>query len=143
MAFRFIDRLSDKQVEELCALYQQEWWTLRRCPEDVRRMLAATDFVIALEDAETGELVAFARAISDGVYRAHLFDVIVRPSHRGQGLGRAILDAVTRHPVLSRVEKMYLSCRTELVPLYEKWGFTTELGEDIHVMVRSGDPAVS
>lgn len=137
MAFRLIDRLSDKQVEELHALYQQEWWTNQRRLEDVRRMLAGTGVIIGLEDSETGELVAFARVLTDNVYRAHLFDVIVRDSRRGQGLGKAIVDAVINHPVVGKVEKIILSCRTELVPFYERLGFTTELGSDIHVMVRT------
>jgi len=137
MPVRLIDQLSDKQVEELHALYQREWWTKDRRIEDVRRMLAGTDILIALEDPESGELVAFARVLTDGVYRAHLFDVIVKESHRGQGLGRAIVDAVVAHPVLSSVEKIILSCKPELVPFYERWGFSTELGGDQRFMVRS------
>ncbi len=137
MAFRLIDCLTDRQVEQLHALYQQEWWTNQRRLEDVRRMLAGTGVIIGLEDSETGELVAFARVLTDNVYRAHLFDVIVRDSHRGQGLGKAVVDAVINHPVVGKVEKIILSCRTELVPFYERWGFTTELGADIHVMVRT------
>lgn len=137
MPVRLIDQLSDKQVEELHALYQREWWTKDRRIEDVRRMLAGTDILIALEDPESGELVAFARVLTDGVYRAHLFDVIVKESHRGQGLGRAIVDAVVAHPALSSVEKIILSCKPELVPFYERWGFLTELGGDQRFMVRS------
>ena len=137
MAYRLIDRLTDKQVEELLALYQKEWWTNHRRLEDVRRMLAGTGVIIALEDSETGELVAFARVLTDNVYRAHLFDVIVKESYRGQSLGKIIVDAVVSHPVVGKVEKIILSCRTELVPFYERWGFTTELGPDIHFMVRT------
>jgi GNAT superfamily N-acetyltransferase len=126
MAYRLIDRLTDKQVEELHELYKQEWWTNHRQPEDIRRMLASGGVIIALEDSATGELVAFARVLTDNVYRAHLFDVIVRESHRGQGLGKVIVDAVVSHPVVGKVEKIILSCRTELVPFYERWGFTTD-----------------
>ncbi len=137
MPVRLIERLSDKQVEELHALYQREWWTKDRRIEDVRRMLAGTGLVFAFEDADSGELVAFARVLTDGVYRAHLFDVIVKESHRGQGLGRAILDAVVAHPALSKVEKIILSCKPELLPFYERWGFSTDLGGGQRFMVRS------
>ncbi|MGH9777684.1 MAG: GNAT family N-acetyltransferase [Candidatus Acidiferrales bacterium] len=137
MAVRLIERLNEKQVEELTALYQKEWWTKERRIEDVRRMLAGTDILIALEDTETGELVAFARVLTDGVYRAHLFDVIVKESHRGQGLGRAIVDAVVANPALSSVEKIIPSCKPELVPFYERWGFSTDLGGDQRFLVRS------
>ena len=86
MAARLIERLNEAQVEQLLALYRQEWWTHHRRLDDVRRMLAATGIILALEDSETGELVAFARVLTDNVYRAHLSDVIVKESHRGQGL---------------------------------------------------------
>jgi len=141
MAVRLIDRLSEKQVEELQALYQQAWWSRGRRLEDVRLMLAATDLILALEDADTGELVAFSRVLTDGVYRAHLFDVIVKDSHRGQGLGKAIVEAAMAHPVLGQVEKVALWCRPELVPFYEAWGFTADPWKDIHFMVRSREKA--
>jgi len=80
MPVRLIDRLSDKQVEELHALYAKEWWSQGRKLEDVRRMLAGTSVVFAFVDTESGELAAFCRALTDGVYRAHLFDVIVKES---------------------------------------------------------------
>ena len=128
-------------VEELQALYQQAWWSRGRRLEDVRLMLAATDLILALEDADTGELVAFSRVLTDGVYRAHLFDVIVKDSHRGQGLGKAIVEAAMAHPVLGQVEKVALWCRPELVPFYEAWGFTADPWKDIHFMVRSREKA--
>jgi predicted GNAT family N-acyltransferase len=137
MAVRLIDRLSDKQVEELTALYQKEWWCQGRRLEDVRRMLAAADLVFAFEDADRKELVAFARVLTDTVYRAYLFDVIVKESHRGHGVGRAIVEAVVKHPTLTRIEKLFLWCRPELVPFYEEFGFVIDSNPDIRVMVRS------
>jgi len=137
MAVRLIDRLSDKQVEELTALYQKEWWSQRRKLDDVRRMLAGTDFVFAFEDADSKELVAFARVLTDTVYRAYLFDVIVKESQRGQGLGRAVVEAVVKHPTLATVEKLFLWCRPELVPFYEEFGFVIDSRPNLHIMVRA------
>jgi predicted GNAT family N-acyltransferase len=141
MAVRLIERLSDKQVEELTALYQKEWWSQGRQLDDVRRMLVGTDLVFAFEDTPSGELVAFARVLTDTVYRAYLFDVIVKESHRGQGLGKAIVEAVLKHPSLATIEKLYLWCRPELMPFYEEFGFTIDSREDIHCMVRLRDAA--
>jgi GNAT superfamily N-acetyltransferase len=141
MPVRLIERLSDRQVEELTALYQREWWSQRRTLGDVRRMLAGTDLIFAFEDAPSGELVAFARVLTDTVYRAYLFDVIVKESHRGQGLGRAIVDAVLKHPTLATIEKLYLWCRPELVPFYQEFGFSLDAREDIHCMVRAAHAA--
>ena len=98
-------------------------------------MLAECDLLFAFADGETGELVGFARVLTDFVYRAYLFDVIVKASHRGRGVGEALMEAVVRHPRLQNVDTLELWCRPELVPFYEKWGFGTDLGE-LKVMVR-------
>jgi GNAT superfamily N-acetyltransferase len=47
--------------------------------------------VVGAYDGSTGEMVGFARAISDGVGFAYLADVFVVPEHRGVGLGRRIV----------------------------------------------------
>jgi GNAT superfamily N-acetyltransferase len=113
-----IDRLTEAQAHELVALYQKEWWTKGRELEDVRRMLEQTDIV-----------VAFARGLTDGVYKALIFDVIVADPHRSHGLGRALMDALLEHPRLKRVRHLELYCLPELIPFYRRWGFTDELGE--------------
>lgn len=44
-----------------------------------------------------GELLCFARAISDGVAHAHLADVFVDPRARGAGLGKALVETMIEH----------------------------------------------
>jgi ribosomal protein S18 acetylase RimI-like enzyme len=68
--------------------------------------------------------VAFCRVLTDFVFRATIYDVIVAPPHRGQGLGRRLLDAITTHPRLQNVSVLWLCCEPDRVPFYEKWGFT-------------------
>ena len=136
---RRIDALSARQAEELHALYLEEWWTHRRTVEDVRRMLEGSDVVLGFEDSETGRLVGFARVISDFVYKALVLDVIVATSHRGTGLGAALMDAVIEHPRLTDVAHFELYCRPGLVPFYERWGFSADLGE-LRFMRRGASP---
>lgn len=124
-----LDRLTEAQVHELVALYQEEWWTKGRELEDVRRMLEQTDIVVAFCERESRRLVAFARVLTDGVYKALIFDVIVAGSHRDHGLGRALMDALLEHPGLKTVRHLELYCLPELIPFYRRWGFTDELGE--------------
>lgn len=129
MLFEVTDRLTDAQVGELCALYQNEWWTQERELSDVRRMLDHTDVVVALRETSTGKLAAFARVLTDGVYKALIFDVIVAACYRGQGLGAILMKAIVEHPRLQGVRHLELYCLPELVPFYQKWGFTAELGQ--------------
>lgn len=127
-AFRQIHHLSEAQAQELCDLFQNEFWSRGRTLPDVQEMLKNPGVIVAFEETATGRLAAFARVITDYVYKGLLLDVIVAPDFRGHQLGRALLDAVVSHPALARVGHIELYCLPELVPFYQKWGFTGELG---------------
>lgn len=124
MPVAYTEELTEAQTEDLHALYQREWWTEGRELADVRRMLAGTDEIVAFADGETAELVAFARVITDYVYKAWIYDVIVAPDRRGEGLGRRLLDRLLAHPRLADVRDFELYCQPDLVDFYERWGFT-------------------
>jgi GNAT superfamily N-acetyltransferase len=85
--------------------------------------------VIALVDDERGRLAGFARVVTDFVYKALVLDVIVHREHRSSGLGARLMDEVVDHPRLRGVRHFELYCRPDLVPFYERWGFTNDLGE--------------
>jgi GNAT superfamily N-acetyltransferase len=122
-----IDQLSDAQVLELHQLYEEEWWTKGRAMEDIRRMLRCCDVIVAFAEPD-GRLAAFARVLTDYVYKALVYDVIVARPHRRTGLGRALMEAIVNHPKLRAVPHIELYCLPELVPFYQRWGFTTDLG---------------
>jgi len=136
MSFVIVNQLSSSQIDELLELFRHTYWANDRKRSDVVRMLANTDLVFGLYDEEAGRLCAFARVLSDGVYRAVLFDVVVHPKYQGKGLARELMEAIVSHPSLAKVEKLILYCRPEVVELYKKWGFTEELG-DTRMMMRS------
>src|ERR1700689_2543451 len=48
----------------------------------------------------SGAQVAFARVISDFATIAYVGDVFVLESHRGRGLGKWLMEAITAHPSL-------------------------------------------
>jgi predicted GNAT family N-acyltransferase len=128
MSLQQVETLSESQIVDLHQLYQIEWWTEGRSLGDVRIMLANSDLIIGFVD-ESGKLVAFCRALTDSVFRATLYDVIVAVPTRGVGLGHKLMDTITQHPRLRRVSKIALNCRPEMVPFYEEWGFVVAGGE--------------
>jgi len=128
-----VERLTESQILELHALYQHEWWSRGRTLADMRVMLENTQIVIVLIDEATGRLVAFCRVLSDSVYHATLYDVIVAREYRGAGLGRSLVDAFITHPRLARVPSPRLFCLPEMIPFYEKWGFQP-VGADVTCM---------
>ncbi|MEG3840357.1 GNAT family N-acetyltransferase [Microcoleus sp. herbarium14] len=126
--YRIVETLTENQVSDLMELYKNEFWCDKRNREDVVKMLAATDVIIGLVD-EDDRLIAFTRVITDFVYRATVFDVIVKPTHRKTGLGAKLMDAVVNHPKLQTVETLGLHCLPKMIPFYERWGFTDDVGE--------------
>ncbi|NEU71483.1 GNAT family N-acetyltransferase [Hassallia byssoidea VB512170] len=126
MTYRIVSQLTENQISELLDLYKNEFWSNQRTLEDVVRMLAASDIIIGLVD-ENENLIGFTRVLTDFVYRAIIFDVIIKPTHRNMKLGSKLMDAVINHPQLKSIEWIALCCLPEMIPYYQRWGFTSEL----------------
>jgi GNAT superfamily N-acetyltransferase len=124
---RITHELTAAQVDDLVALYQTAWWSVGRRRADVEVMLRGC-LPCAFLDAD-GRVIAFARALSDGVYKALVFDVIVAEAHRGEGLGERLIDTLLAHPRVARCAHVELYCLPALIPFYERWGFTRDLGD--------------
>jgi GNAT superfamily N-acetyltransferase len=137
-AFASVQALNEAQVRELHALYQGEWWTRGRSLEDVTRMLSGSGPVFALVTEPDAQLAAFARVLTDGVYKALVFDVIVAPAFRNLGLGRQLMEAIVSHPALSVVKHLELYCLPNMVPFYERWGFSTDVSGVAFMRRRGG-----
>lgn len=132
--YRTVSTLTEQQISELTDLYINEFWSQNRTRQDVTKMLAGTDIIIGLVD-ECDRLVGFVRVLTDFVYRAFIFDVVVKPTHRNQSLGTKLLDSVIAHPQLQSVEYLGLYCLPEMMPFYERWGFTSQTG-GLQLMIR-------
>ena len=90
-------------------------------------MLESSNLIFALCDTLNGRLVAFARVLTDGVFKAFIFDVIVAADVRNEGLGRRLIEAIADCPDLKDVRHFELHCLPELVPFYQKMGFSTDV----------------
>jgi GNAT superfamily N-acetyltransferase len=69
-----------------------------------------------------GRQVGFARVISDRATFAYVADVFVLDSHRGRGIGKRIMAAVTSHPELQSLRLWTLFTR-DAHGLYRQVGF--------------------
>lgn len=137
MSYHIVSTLTKPQISELTELYRQEFWSRDRTESGVETMLAHSDIVIGIVDDQE-HLVGFTRVMTDFVYRAVIYDVIVKSSHRQQGLGRKLLDAIVEHPQLKNVEYLGLFCLPEMMPFYEQWNFVNS-GE-LQLMLRLHKP---
>jgi GNAT superfamily N-acetyltransferase len=78
-------------VDALYAFLDAEaYWARWRTRDDVRHQVSTAWRVVGAY-TERSDMVGFARAVSDGRDIVYLADVYVLSDHRGQGLGRALL----------------------------------------------------
>jgi ribosomal protein S18 acetylase RimI-like enzyme len=96
------------------------FWAQDRTIEDLETAIANSNPVVTVWDGQ--RLIGFARATSDGVYRAGIWDVVVNPQYQGFGIGRKLVETVIAHPFVSRVERVYLTT-THKQSFYERIGF--------------------
>jgi ribosomal protein S18 acetylase RimI-like enzyme len=116
----FSDR-KDIDPAQLVALYRHAPWASTRTSEDAREMLIHTDVAITAWDGN--RLVGFGRVLTDYVYRASIWDVIVDNAYQGQDIGTQIIQRILEHPDLKRVELFWLCTRSP--GFYEKLGFSS------------------
>ncbi len=101
-------------------LSQSAFWAKNRRLEDLEVAIANSHPVVSLWDGP--QLIGFARATSDGIFRATIWDVVIHPQYRGAGLGRQLLEYLLAHPHMCRVERVYLMT-TYQQKFYEKLDF--------------------
>jgi len=106
--------------EELRDLFEHAPWARGRTTEEIRIMLENTDYHFSAWDAK--RLIGFARVLTDRVYRATLWDVVVHTDYQKRGVGEELVNRILSHSVLSKVEKFWLNTRDKF-GFYEKFGF--------------------
>ena len=97
--------------------------------DDIRRMLDHSDFLFGYATPGDERLIGFARVLSDRVYKALIFDLIVDPQYRNAGIGRRLMEVIVHHPELRRVKHFELYCLPEMEAYYGQWGFTDKIGD--------------
>lgn len=121
LSFRLSDRKTDIDLHQLQALFDKSaFWAANRRLEDLQIAVERSDPVMSVWDGD--RLIGFARATSDGIYRATIWDVTIDCDYQRLGLGRKLVTALLDDPALKRVERIYLST-THQQAFYERLGF--------------------
>jgi N-acetylglutamate synthase-like GNAT family acetyltransferase len=119
--FQYADQFSAADLDQLVALFQAAaFWAKERTREQMAIALAHSYPIVTAWDG--GKLIGFARATSDGVFRATIWDVVISPDYQGGGLGRKLVETLVAHPHMSRVERTYLMT-THQQGFYRRIGF--------------------
>ncbi len=99
-----------KPVKGLLKLQQffnrNTFWAQNRTLNDLKKCLANSDVIISIWS--DGEIVGFGRALSDGVYRGVLWDIIIDENHQGNGYGKLIVKSLLNSKKIKNTKKIYL-----------------------------------
>ncbi len=119
--FCYTQQLDSEQLEQLCGLFEvAAFWAKHRQPGEMAQVIAHSKPVVTAWNGK--QLIGFSRAMSDGLFRATIWDVVIHPDYQGAGLGRRLVETIIAHPHMNRVERTYLMT-THQQRFYERIGF--------------------
>jgi N-acetylglutamate synthase-like GNAT family acetyltransferase len=134
-------KTTPSDLVQLQALFQvAAFWAQDRSLEDLGVALAHSHPIISVWD--NNDLIGFARATSDGIYRATIWDVVIHPDYRSAGLGQQLVQNLLAHPHLNRVERIYLMT-THHQKFYERIGFEVNSSSTLVILQRHTEPLAS
>ena len=87
-------------------LDRNAFWAKSRTINDLKKCLANSDVIVSLWVGN--EIVGFGRALTDGIYRGVLWDIVIDKNHQGKGYGKKIVNSILVSEKLKKVEKIYL-----------------------------------
>ena len=90
-------------------------------PEDVVRRSVENSLCFGVYRGE--EQAGFARVVTDRATFAYLADVFVLEEHRGQGIGKWLVEVILSHPELQGLRRWMLATR-DAHDLYRRYAFT-------------------
>ena len=82
------------------------FWAKNRTINDLKKCLAKSDVVISIWVGN--EIVGFGRALTDGIYRGVLWDIVIDQNHQGKGFGKLIVNNLLSSKEIKNTKKVYL-----------------------------------
>lgn len=115
----------DLDLARLTQLFDSDEATAGRSAHELARLLESSTVVLTVWAA--GEMVAFARALSDGAFYAAIGEIVVAPEWRRKGLGTLLLTRLCAHEQLQQVERVVVTAPGPAA-FFEKSGFSKDAG---------------
>ena len=81
-------------------------WAQNRSLSDLKNCLSKSDVIITLWIDE--KIVGFGRALSDGIFRSVLWDIVIDQNYHGKGYGKVIVNALLESKTIKKSKKIYL-----------------------------------
>lgn len=118
MNIRLATDVNEISWEELARVYELAPLGAKRAPEKLE--LAFRNSLLKVFVFDGARLVGAGRALSDGVWRASIYDVAVLPEYQGKGIGSRIIRHLIQH---AGVDVITLYAAPGKEAFYERFGF--------------------
>ena len=82
------------------------FWAKNRTIKDLKKCLANSDVIVSLWVGN--EIVGFGRALTDGIYRGVLWDIVIDQNYQGKGFGKLIIKSLLSSKKIKNTKKLYL-----------------------------------
>ena len=93
-----------KKLQRL--LNRNAFWAKDRTINDLKKCLANSDVVVSIWVGN--EIVGFGRALTDGIFRGILWDIVIDHNHQGKGFGTLIVKNLLSSKKIKNTKKLYL-----------------------------------
>ncbi len=87
-------------------LENNTFWAKNRTIKDLKKCLANSDVIVSLWVGK--EIVGFGRALTDGIYRGVLWDIVIDQRYQGKGFGKLIVQSLLSSKKIKNTKKIYL-----------------------------------
>ncbi len=111
-------------------LHRNAFWAKDRTINDLRKCLANSDVVISIWSHN--EPVGFGRALSDGIYRGVLWDIVIDQNHQGKGYGKMIVENILASKQIKHTKKIYLMTTSKKL-FYSQFDFKEVASQNLLV----------
>ncbi|UXH78803.1 GNAT family N-acetyltransferase [Roseateles amylovorans] len=118
---RLDDAWTEADLAVVHDVIRRTYWAEDIPLEVMRRAMAGS--LNLLMRSHSGDLIGYARVVTDRATFAYLCDVFVLEGRRGQGLGDWMIGQVVAHPALQGLRRFSLFTR-DAHALYARHGFT-------------------
>jgi len=122
--YKFSDNKALIAIEKVCELLDKSYWANNRKREIT---IKAIENSLCIGIYFGKEMVGFARLITDYATMYWLCDVIIDEKHRKNGLGKKLIDIITKMEELAGL--FGILATRDAQKLYEKYGFKNVEGE--------------
>ena len=120
MSINVSNKVSKRDIDIIHRYLSEHSYWAKNIPRDVVERSIENSLCFAAHDG--GELVGFARAITDYAVFAYIADLFVLESHRGRGISKMIMKTIMEHPKLQVLRRWSL-VTSDAHGLYRQFGF--------------------